>query len=115
MMTTRILAAAAFLLFAALLTACSPPPPGVHERLIVSEQGEYRLNGQVVARDQLQPTLAAERQKHPALFAEISASPRAQMEAVQHAVSALKAAQVRFAFVDENIMDTTRQKGAPAE
>lgn len=86
------------------LPACSPPPPGVHETLTISDQGEFMLNGRRVPKDRLRSAILAERERFPTLFAEIVASPRADIEAVKFAVEVLKASQVRFAFIDEKIM-----------
>jgi len=95
-----------------LLSACLPPPPGVHEVLKISESGAYSLNGVSIPRTQLPGSISAEQLRVKTLFAEIVASPRADIEAVTYAVDALKAAQVRFAFIDEQIMNSGKVQGA---
>jgi len=88
-----------------LLSACVPPPPGIHEVLKISDQGKFSLNGVSVPREQLRSAVGVEQRRVPTLFAEIAASPRSDMEDVKYVVDTLKAAQVRFAFIDEKIMN----------
>lgn len=95
---------AAVLALCAGLAACSPPPPGVHEVLKISAQGEYTLNGVPVAKDQLHATLVAEQARVKDLFAEIVASPEAEMSAITFALDTLKSVNARIAFIDEAIM-----------
>lgn len=97
-------------LSALVLSACVPPSPGVHEVLKISEQGGYTFNGVAIPREQLRETLAAERLREKKLYAEIVVSPRSDIEDVKFAVDALKATQVRFAFIDEQIMNSGKQK-----
>ena len=68
------------------------------------------MNGIPVPREQLQAAITAERQRVTTLFAEIVASPRADIGAVKFAVEALRASQVRFAFVDEQIMRSSKPR-----
>lgn len=105
-METRSLAVLTSMLW---LVACTPPPPGVHEVLKISDQGAYTLNGVAVPKAQLATALTQEQGRVKALFAEIVASPHSDMAAVTYAVEALKAAQVRFAFIDEQIMNSGKQ------
>lgn len=101
---------------AGLLSACSPPPPSVHEKLQITEQGGYVFNGQPVERSAFAATLAAEHAKVPNLFAEITASPKADFSAVTYATNTLKSVGVRFAFADEQLMKAVdHQYTAPAD
>jgi hypothetical protein len=81
----------------------------VHEVLKISDQGKFSLNGVSVPRDQLRSSLIEEQLRVRTLFAEIVASPHSDIEAVKYAVEALKAAQVRFAFIDEQIMNSGKK------
>lgn len=99
-----------------LLSACAPPPPSVHEKLQITEQGTYVFKGQRVERDAFADTVAAEHARVPNLFAEITASPKADFSAVTYATNTLKSAGVRFAFVDEQLMKSVgHQYMAPAD
>ncbi len=82
----------------ALILAGCMPQAGVHEVLQISADGQYRLEGQVVSRQQLLSTLVEEQQRVPALQVELRPSPRADMEAVQFAVQAIRSAHASLAF-----------------
>lgn len=82
----------------ALMLAGCMPQAGVHEVLQISADGQYQLAGQAVSRPQLLSTLVKEQRRIPALQVELRPSPRADMEAVQFAVHAIRSAQAGLAF-----------------
>lgn len=82
----------------ALMLAGCMPQAGVHEVLQISTDGQYRLEGRAVSRQQLLSTLIEEQQRVPALQVELRPSPRADMEAVQFAVHAIRSAHAGLAF-----------------
>ena len=82
----------------ALMLAGCMPQAGVHEVLQISADGQYRLKGQSVSRPQLLSTLVEEQQRIPTLQVELRPSPRAEMEAVQFAVQAIRSAHAGLAF-----------------
>lgn len=82
----------------ALILAGCMPQAGVHEVLQISADGQYWLEGQAVSRQQLLSTLVEEQRRVPALQIELHPSPRADMEAVQFAVQAIRSAHAGLAF-----------------
>ena len=82
----------------ALILAGCMPQAGIHEVLQISADGQYRLEGQAVARPQLPSTLLEEQRRVQALQVELHISPRADMAAVQFAVQAIRSAHAGLAF-----------------
>lgn len=84
----------------AMLAGCMPAP-GVHEILLISADGQYQLDGRIVAREQLAQMLTRERERLQDLQVEVRPSPRADLDAVKFSIQAVKSAQARLAFTHD--------------
>lgn len=93
-LTLPLLAAPAFV-----LAGCGLPRPDTHALLQVSAAGQFALDGRPVRADALTGAFGALRVPGTELLVEISASPHADIHAVQAAVRDSRLAHAEVAFV----------------